>query len=229
MADTKNGGRRRYEDPRIVGGPPDEPFHNQNARMLDDVRIRSGIPLGQDYGMVVLPSLQPVFLADPDTAPLPRTGGFTQLSVAAGGAGMRSEIVIATQAADRSIVLEVYVDLFPPGAGTLTFQVVYACVVAAATRSNAPNADNRLNAWAVDNPAIFIGSKNSAAASGGGINGGAAIAVAHPIRIGPFYLDCSLHNGTTGRGNICIRPTADNTAINAQVTWRALQRVGTGP
>lgn len=212
----------------IQGGPPVRDFTNQNARMLDDARIKSGIPLGQDFGMHVQPSLQPVLVVEPDAAPLPSSFGFVPITVAAGGAGLRSEIVVAGQAQDRNSVIEVFITVFPAAAGS-SFEFIFGAILVASTRTTIPISDNRrgqvgATGWLADSPSVFVGSKNTAAATAGGIRAGTGINTLQPYRVGPIYFDNALFVAGTPSSHVIVRPQADNLGINALVEWRQLQR-----
>lgn len=207
------------EQKSVEGGPPLRDFRNQNSRLLDDIRVRAGIPLGQGFGLDTVPRLQPVFVVNPDAAPLMSLHGCVPVSVAA-NAGFRSEIAV-TLFPDRTLIAEVFVTLYPV-AGT-AYHLFVSATLAAFTQINSPPFDVR---YPPVNPSVvWVGTKNTAAASAGTQVGNTFTPPGtNPIRFGPFYLDGAQQGSPAARNSIILRPAGDNTSVTGMVEWRALQR-----
>lgn len=210
---------------RFIGGGRGEPFapdndgwvRSQNMRIID--RIRQAVGLGNQsaYSVGVAPSVQPVYVVEPDAVPPLQYYGQTLLHSGAGGAGNRSEIyvAVATGFFPPGGLLEVYLTILATVASQIV-EIRSNIAISGATNQPVPYSDLRTGT----NGGIACSTKNTAAATGGGNPFGNNLAFGvqtAPVRVGPFLL-----TDISTMRNLMLRPTADNQAISALVEWRIL-------
>jgi hypothetical protein len=194
---------------------------SQNLRIIDQIRAAAGLGNQANYGVKVIPSLQPVLVVDPGVVPPLQYIGTTFIRALAGGAGFRSELAIAIAQGvfPPGGVLKFYFHLRPQVAGSV--EMGMGPTLASVTNVTFPYNDARLGLCG----SFAISFKNIAAASAIGtvmgnavINAGGATGEYFP-RIGPFYL-----TDIPGMRSWMIRPTADNVPIAGIFEWEILAK-----
>lgn len=165
----------------------------------------------------VVPNIVPVVPLEPKGPPpigQEITGQVFAQMVA--NAGFRSELVIVvSRNLSRGSVVKAWVTPYAVAAGQ-GYEIVVDAEVTGFTEINTPYLDRRLGGSNTD---VFVGRKNTAAATVGGSGLGDAWVptdTAQAQEFGPFFL--------VGSDSVLVRPTADNLAVRAFFRWIVLSR-----
>lgn len=192
---------------------------SQNQRIIDAIRKATGLGNQADYGVRVAPYIQPVLVVDPFCEPPAYFGGTTIVNIPAGGVGFRSEAAIAVSAAEKDVVVEVFIRV---SAGNQSWEVILSPTISGATQVPTLPNDLRLGTGGTLPQGVVVTKKNSAAATGTGVEQGSdyyGLTSLESVRIGPYYL-----TENPGSKTMMVRPTADNVPISAIFDWRILKR-----